>query len=134
LYAELSAANQWYIHDYFQPSIDMPDMELLEHRRHVSAQRPSLAQSAGKACVMLIRYEAAWQEQVRVNQQRQLDRRLRPSNGRVIEVRSVVRPQVDMNKLLKAIRRLAEYEREHGKPYDPSEDQDESKPHRRFLR
>jgi hypothetical protein len=45
----LSPAEQWALHDYFRLSEQLSDIELLDHRKRVSQQRPSLPALAGKA-------------------------------------------------------------------------------------
>jgi hypothetical protein len=42
LFAELSPAEQWQLHDYFKPDQDWSDLELLQHRDKVTRQHPSL--------------------------------------------------------------------------------------------
>jgi hypothetical protein len=49
LYSAISVRQQWDIHAYFQPSKDLSNIELRQHRRDVTTHDPSLPQRAGKA-------------------------------------------------------------------------------------
>ena len=49
-----SAQSQWYLHDYYQPSLELTDEQVLAHRRDVRELRPALAQQAGRAYVGLL--------------------------------------------------------------------------------
>jgi hypothetical protein len=51
LFAELSPREQWQLHDFFRPSHESTDLELLAHRHRISAERPSLPHQAGRALV-----------------------------------------------------------------------------------
>ena len=55
-FAELTSAEQWQLHDFFRPSKDLTDEQLLNHRRVISQTRPSLPQQAGRALHRLEEY------------------------------------------------------------------------------
>lgn len=45
----LTAEEQWAIHDFYEPTLDLSEDELRELRRRVTREQPSLPQRAGKA-------------------------------------------------------------------------------------
>lgn len=47
--AEYSPQDQRYLHDYYRPSETLSDEQLLEHRREITKDQPSLPQCAGRA-------------------------------------------------------------------------------------
>jgi hypothetical protein len=49
LYAILSVPHQWQIHDYYQPTKDLTELELRAHRKAVTALEPSLPSASGKS-------------------------------------------------------------------------------------
>jgi len=49
LYGTLPAHQQWRLHRYYQPTVELSQVELDEHRRQVTIQQPSLPQAAGKS-------------------------------------------------------------------------------------
>lgn len=53
VYAELDPNEHWQLHDYFQPSKDLTDGQLLDHRTAITAKRPSLPLQAGRALAKL---------------------------------------------------------------------------------
>lgn len=53
LYGILPAHQQWRLHRYYQPTIDLSQIELDEHRREVTAERPSLPHEAGKSFMQM---------------------------------------------------------------------------------
>lgn len=55
IYALIPSRDQRYIHDYFRPSEDLADEELLAHRRAVSKERPSLPHCAGRAVRRMVK-------------------------------------------------------------------------------
>jgi hypothetical protein len=107
-YAYLTSTEQWQLHDYFQPSKYLADTELLEHRKKISKERPSLPHQAGRALAKLERHAARLAVQhakpAALSQPVQHQRR---GKDRVITVRSVVRPEPDLKLLARAIVMLA---------------------------
>jgi hypothetical protein len=93
----LSAVEQHNIHDFFQPSKELSFEELVAHRKRISQQRPSLPAVAAKAVSKLGQYGLGLRK----------PRQARPVNGRQISVRAVVRPEIDVEKLAKAMLELA---------------------------
>jgi len=112
LYAELTSLEQWQLHDYFQPSKDWPDEQLLEHRAAISAKRPSLPHQAGRA---LNKFHAS-AAHLAVRRIRAAHTPARVAAGsrkrgdRVITVKAVVRPEIDYKKLTQALIGLAKQE------------------------
>lgn len=49
VYGHLTATEQWRLHDFFQPSMDLTAAELLAHRRRITAEQPNLPAQAGRA-------------------------------------------------------------------------------------
>lgn len=49
LFAELTPTEQWRLHNFFKPDKDWSDLELLQHREAITAERPSLPHLAGRA-------------------------------------------------------------------------------------
>jgi hypothetical protein len=49
LFAELTPMEQWQLHDFFLPHRELSDLQLLQHRDAVTAERPSLPHQAGRA-------------------------------------------------------------------------------------
>jgi hypothetical protein len=108
-YGHLSPTEQWLLHDYFQPSKDLTDLELLEHRAQISRERPALPQQAGKALAQL--YEAAAQVAVRsvhLSHQAKLPKYARQPH-RQIQVYGVVNPEIDLHALLHVLLDIAEH-------------------------
>jgi hypothetical protein len=87
-FANLSPNDQWELYRFYRPASDMTDRELIAHRRAVKAADSSLPQRAGWAYARLSRGQ-----QTRVAAE--------TANGRVIYVRSVVRPEPDLKMLAK---------------------------------
>ncbi len=101
----LSAQEQWCLHDYFQPSKNMSDLQLLAHRQAISAARPSLPQRAGRALTKLDEAAAVWA--LRQVRPKAVNKR-KPQAERHVTVRAVVRPEVDPEKLARAFINLAQ--------------------------
>ena len=90
-FAHLSLSDQRVLHDFYRPPESLTDKQLVEHRRHIKRTDKSLANRAGKAHVRFARGE------VDVGYQATL-----PS-GRVVTAHPVLRPQPDMELLVKAL-------------------------------
>ncbi len=101
MFAELSPQEQWYLHDYFRPSEQLSDDELLAHRKAISRQRPSLPQSAGRAFNLLVRMlQRSWSRS-----RRDPEARGAVANHAVhhIIVRAVVQPKPDVDMYARAV-------------------------------
>lgn len=96
LLSVLVPRDQWYLHDYFRFSEQLSEAELLAHRLAVSSDRPALPQEAGRALARLTRSIESGCA------------RLPTQSGR-LSIRSVVRPQVNVDLLAQAIVQLAEH-------------------------
>lgn len=48
LYTILPVSQQWELHAYYQPSKQLAKAELLEHRKRITGEQPSLPAKAGK--------------------------------------------------------------------------------------
>ncbi len=51
----ISTRDQRYLHDYFRPSDQLTDAQLLSHRKTISFKQPQLPQCAGRALRHLAR-------------------------------------------------------------------------------
>jgi len=83
----ISTTDQWYVHQYFRPSEHLSTAELLEHRKTVSGEQPSLPQCAGRALQHLANPRPL--------------RRARGSNR--IVVYPVLRPEIDVTRLIRSL-------------------------------
>ena len=97
LFANLGTREQWYLHDYFQPSKEWSDEELLAHRTAISKQHPSLPHQAGRA---LKRFIGEAERPVRVLAA--TPKGTRPPRGK-ITVKSVVRSEINMKLLARIL-------------------------------
>lgn len=105
LYGYLRPGEQWDLHVFFQPSKDLTDEQLLEHRRTITEEEPGLPQRAGKALAKL-RREA---EMVAVQRAAAASRPrayVKPKD-RQVTVQAVVRPEIDASRLARALISLA---------------------------
>jgi len=100
-FALLTPTQQWDVHDYYRPTEELTKPELLERRRRISHERPALPHRASKAFKILIgAAPASATPTVHTD----------PRTGRRIQVRAVVRPQIDVDKLASALLMLAEHQ------------------------
>jgi hypothetical protein len=127
LFAELSPREQRLLHDFFKPDKDWSDLELLQHRDAITAQRPSLPHQAGRALnrfwettanLAARRVRAARVPAAPARRVRQQDRH--------IVVKSLVRPEIDAQKLARAFINLAISKQE--RKLQEEGDQDRSRP------
>jgi hypothetical protein len=102
LYASLTPREQWLLHDFFQPAHDLPNRQLLDHRRAITKARPSLPHQAGRALSKLRRHSAGLQEVVPVTEIRN-----KPVKVTAVQVRGIVRPKPDLHKLVEALQAMA---------------------------
>ena len=106
-YGRLTPIEQWQLHDYFQPSKDLTDAELLKHRAEITRKRPALPQQAGKALTKLYAAAATLSLQgVRRAHQPMPAKYARQKVGQ-IQVYGVVKPEIDLEKLAKALLEIA---------------------------
>lgn len=89
-FSYLKPNEQWDLHAYYQPYKDLTDEELLEHRKQISKERPSLPARAGKAFTNLA---TGKQTGVKISH----------TGKRSISVRAIVRPEIDLKLLSKAL-------------------------------
>ena len=96
-FSRLTAREQWLLHDYFQPSKDWSDEDLVKYRARITELRPSLPSQAGKVIASL--------------GQSRPPHLTRPTNRHgkqhTISMRAVVRPEIDHRKFAQALLRLA---------------------------
>jgi hypothetical protein len=113
VFGALSSAEQYQIHDYFQPSKDLSDLELLAHRDRITKERPSLPHQAGRALAKL-RDAAAVLSVRRLRMAKApAGAKVRRQGNRHLTVRAVVKPEPDMQKLARALVMLAEHRVKH---------------------
>lgn len=93
LFARLTPEEQWQLHDYFQPSVELTEAVALEHRKSITKQQPSLPARAGK---ILARFHAS----LRSNQ---------PILGKDRHVGALARPTIDDQKIARACIELARH-------------------------
>ena len=97
-FARLTVVDQYTLHTYYRPSKKLSDQEALEHRHIVTSSQPSLPQRAGKAFAHFISALTAPQPKPVVTPYRR--RRRGPYQVRVA---SIVRPDVDFDKLARVL-------------------------------
>jgi len=111
LFAVLPADQQWAVHSYYVPTLDLDDLQLRAHRKEVSERDPSLPNRAGKAYLRLERVFDLAAEEAQgddlvfhrvvlgyVPGEPTID-----AKGRSIKVAPVARPEPDMKALARAI-------------------------------
>lgn len=103
LFAELTPTDQWQLHDFFRPDKDWSDLQLLQHRDAVTAERPSLPHQAGRAL------EKFWTlcvsravKQVRTAKAPAGSATRVRQEDRQISIKAVARPEIDVEKLARA--------------------------------
>jgi hypothetical protein len=104
IYSALSPRQQWDIHAYFQPSKELTDAQLREHRRSISASQPSLPHRAGRAFVVI---DDTYQRAAALP-----DRKRSPLSDHpvkdVVRTYPIMKPEPDSKRLAKAFIRLAQ--------------------------
>jgi hypothetical protein len=98
----VSPREQWYLHDYFVPSwTSLTEAELLAYRQKIAGERPTLPQCAGRAVRKLNQALITAKETKLV--------KLKPGDKKQPSVVSaVVHPQIDVDRLTRALLRAAE--------------------------
>ncbi len=104
-YGCLSPKEQWAIHSFFQPSKDLSFDELVAHRRTIVKERPTLPARAGKAGRRLVDIATGKHSP---KPSRSTAAASRQGKGRQVYVRGVVRPEIDVEKLARALLEIAE--------------------------
>jgi hypothetical protein len=95
----LTPTQQWQIHAYFRPSEDLTNEELLEHRKTITVEHPSLPHQAGRAIKdfgQILRGNAKARATVTSFAGRN-------KTARHVGVRSIVRPQIDIPRLARVL-------------------------------
>lgn len=92
-FVELSSREQWHLHAYFRFTEDLSDSSALQHRKAVSRDRPALPQQAGRALRRLRQSAQALAVQPLTASG------MRRKKVARVKVRSVVRPQPDVERL-----------------------------------
>lgn len=103
-FSRVPISDQRVIHDFYLPGGDASDGELLEHRRIVTAEQPSLPNRAGKA---LRRLDPALKPSTPSPSSRRRNRVAVGALGRDISVRAVLRPEPDIVRLASAFMSVA---------------------------
>lgn len=121
LFEVLAPRAYWDLHEYYQPTKDLTDQQLLGHRRWISRRDPSLPQRAGKAYLFLVRSYLIAKRRSRgdlakFNQALRKNSRARTvtpdtqNRAGTIEVTAQFRVEIDYEKLAKALLRVIEGE------------------------
>lgn len=114
-YGTLSPNEQWDLHAYFVPYKSLTEAELLEHRKRISKEQPSLPQRAGRAAEHFKRNYYKVREARRREAQEALERtaaraaagkksnyRTAPKPKGPLKVYALVNPEIDVKMLAKA--------------------------------
>lgn len=113
MFCVLSPAEQWLLHTYFVPNVQLSPDELASYRLAVTKQNPSLPQRAGRAFATLLREldaeDARLEARAAARVAQGAASRRRPSRNadRIITVRSVVHPEPNKELLARALIAMA---------------------------
>ena len=110
VYSYLTPNEQWQLHDFYRPSEDLSEEQLIAHRAKITAARPSLPHQAVRALEKLDAAAANWAvKAVRPREPAPAPARRKGRGQREhnLVIRSVVRPKIDTAKLSQAIILLA---------------------------
>lgn len=109
-FEKLSGNDQLTLHQYFAPSKELSDDELLAHRQAVTLEEPSLPNQAGKTWARLQRIiagqEAAYTYAPARHQPSRVPAGSRGKRHNII-VTSVLRPEPDVRKIAEALIKIA---------------------------
>lgn len=105
LYSYLSPERQWQLHDFFKPAEDIAREQLLEHRQAITKDRPGLPHQAGWALKELTQTVGTFASQPKPKP-KATRQRGKPTAKRY-KVYSIVRPEIDYDKLADALLMLA---------------------------
>lgn len=109
----MSVADQRVIHDFYRPSEQLSDVELLQHRQQVSVTDKSLANRAGKVYARFIRGEVGKEAASAIYR------------GKILSARPVLRPQLNTKLLAKILVRIASDEVKMRREQNRSDNQDD---------
>jgi hypothetical protein len=113
LFSTLSPNDQWLLHAYFRPSEALTNQALLQHRADITEKRPGLPQQAGRAYAKFCAQAAAL---ARTRAKQPVPASTRHRGAYNLSVQSVVRPEPDVQKLVKALIQMAEIEQRRQPP------------------
>ncbi|MDQ1174964.1 hypothetical protein QE430_003271 [Microbacterium testaceum] len=109
--SRLSATEQWDLHGFFAPTEEFTSEQALAHRQDVSGERPSLPQQAGRAYAHLQAIEERFAKlPPRPAVTKSGTRRNYRSKDLNIQVRGLVHPTIDYEKLTSALLEHADNE------------------------
>lgn len=122
LFAVLPVKQQWEVHRYYQLSHDLSEEQLVDHRKTIEREDPSLPQRASKAYARLdraFRYafeaskgdEAAFREAVN----HFIPGKSIVHGKRRIRVGAVVKPEINLERFARALIELTEPDARHGR-------------------
>lgn len=109
LFSELSPKDQWLLHDFFVPDRELSNLELLQYREAITKERPSLPHQAGRAL------ERFWTttanvavKRVRTAKVPAGPRKRVRQEDRHFTIKPLARSEIDLPKLARAFRYVAE--------------------------
>jgi len=105
VYSYLRPTEQWQLHKFFRPSEELSKEELLQHRKDITIKNPSLPHQAGKA---LKEFDQVMHSKVKARGVTGLKTQAIVRGNRSVQVRSLVRPQIDIPRLARALIELGE--------------------------
>jgi hypothetical protein len=108
-YSDLTPTQQWQIHAYFRPDEELTTEQLLEHRKDITTQHPSLPHEAGRTIKefgQMLRGKAKSRATVSVSTNKR-------GQTRSIRVRSIARPKIDTRRLARALIELENQASKH---------------------
>ncbi|MDQ1131135.1 hypothetical protein [Microbacterium sp. SORGH_AS_0888] len=116
----LSPKARWELHRFYAPSRDLTDDEFLAHMKQVLASEPSLAQRVGKHYRLIFTVYKRYADQVGKTNFSAIEAGIRrdyarknwdPSEKRRIMIMPLVNPDIDYEKLARALLEQADRER-----------------------
>jgi hypothetical protein len=110
LYRYLQPTQQWQLHAFFRPSEELSKEELLQHRKMITAVRPSLPHQAGRALKEL---EQVMHHKVKPRGVTTMKVKSSHKGTATIGVHSIVRPQIDHRRLARALIELERGQSKH---------------------
>ncbi len=103
-FASVDASAQWHLHDYFQPSLDVRDQDLLGYKAVITLIHPSLPHLAGRAFADLQQHR----EKQAAAQALSHHAPHSKSGERRLKVVGVVHPTIKTGRLARGLIRMAE--------------------------
>ena len=92
----LSPIAQLELHRFYLPTVDIEEHELASYGQYINAREPSLAHTAGKHFALLTRHARHASMTI--------------SSSGTMSVRSILKPEPDVQKLARAFMKLAEHQ------------------------